>query len=150
MDSCWDAHPPTLTKAPLVWFLSLMGHQTPGRVLVVPDFLHLSLMEATVGTLRVLELVYTLKTWSVSEVHRDVLELHVWGYVPTNSVNPVYLVCVFLNPVQSVQFITADVQFSSRLISRTLKQTGSTWSQLRTTEKNINTFIKESLDFFFK
>ena len=105
------------------------------RVLVVPNFLHLITMEATVFLAMLQKCVGTLSPRAVprhnpvSELYRQFLRPHGLVFALTCTVNcgTLYTVdrCVhFPNQVQSIEFTTGGLQSSCRNISRRINGNG--------------------------
>ena len=117
----------SLTKALLPQLLSLAGRTALGKVLVVPNFFHLRMMEATVflGTFNAADIFWYPSPRSVSQ-HNPVSELygqflgsHGLVFVLTCTVICGTLnrhVCAFPNHVQSIEFTTGGLQSSCRNI----------------------------------
>ena len=115
----------SLTKALLPRLLSLSGWPALERVLVVPNFFHLRMMEATVflGTFNAAELVPLPRSVPrhnlVSELYGQFLPPHGLVFSLTCTVNCGTLyrqVCAFPNLVQSIEFTTGGLQSSWRNI----------------------------------
>ena len=117
-----------LTKALLPRLLSLAGWPALGRVLIVPNFFHLRMMEATVFLdLQCCRNVLVPFPRSVprhnpvSVLYAQFLRSHGLVFDLTCTVNCGTLirqVCAFPNHVQSIEFITGVLQSSCRNISR--------------------------------
>ena len=121
----------SLTKALLPWLLSLAGRPALGRVLVVPNFFHLRMMEATVflGTFNA---AYFLVPFPrsvprhnpVSELYGQFLRPHGLVFALTCTVNCGTLyrqLCAFPNHV-SIEFTTGGLQSSCRNIWRMINK----------------------------
>ncbi len=118
----------TLDKALLPQSLSLAVQPTLGRVLVVPNFFHLRIMEATshwdlqcCRNFSVPFLRSVPRYNPVLAVYRQFLGLHGLVCALTCTVNCGILyrqVCAFPNHVQSTEFTTGGLQSSCRNISR--------------------------------
>ena len=119
----------SLTKALLPRLLSLAGRPALGRVLVVPNFFHLRMMEATVflGTFNAAEMFcypspdLCLDTILCLSSTDNSFDLMAWFFALTCTVNcgtSYRRVCAFPNHVQSIEFTTGGLQSSCRNISR--------------------------------
>ena len=131
----------SLAKALLPWLLSLAGRPALERVLVVPNFFHLRMMEP-------------LRSWGPSILKECFGNLPqicastqsclggIWEILSTSwlvffltcTVNCGTLyrqVCAFTNHVQSIEFTTGGLQWSCRNSQRWSMETGCTWAQFR-------------------
>ena len=105
------------------------GWPALGRVLVVPNFFHLRIMEATVllGTFNAAEFFVAFprsvpRHNPVSELCRQFLQPHglVFALICIVSCETLYRqVCAFPNHVQSIEFTTGGLQSRCRNISKT-------------------------------
>ena len=145
----------SLTKALLPRLLSLNGQAALGRVLVVPNFIHLRMMEATVflGTLNGADIFLVPFHRSVPR-HNPVLEFYgqlIWPhclvFALTCTVNSGTLyrqVCAFPNHVQSIELTTGGLQSSCRTISRMINGNRMHLSSiLSLIAKGLNTYVNE-------
>ena len=119
----------SLTKALLPRLLSLAGRTALGRVLVVPNFIHLRMMEATVflGTFNGSDFFLVAfprsvpRDFPVSELYGQFLRPHGLFFALACTVNCGTLyrqVCAFPNHVKSIELTTGGLQSSCRSISR--------------------------------
>ena len=122
----------SLTKALLPRLLSLARRPLLGRVLVVPNFFHLRMMEATVflGTFNAAYIFcypspdLCLDT-ILSEPYRQFLRPHGLVFALTCTVNCGTLyrqVCAFPNHVQSTEFTTGGLKSSCRNMARIINR----------------------------
>ena len=112
-----------LTTAFLPRLLSLVGRPALGRVLLVPNFFRLRMMEATVflGTFNAADIFWYSSPDPVSELYSKFLQTHGLVFALTCTVNCGTLyrqVCSFSNHVQSIEFTTSGLQLSCGNISR--------------------------------
>ena len=124
----------SLTKALLAWLLSLAGRPALGTVLVVPNFFHLRMMEATVlGDLQCCRNVLVPFPRSVPQ-HNSVFDLMAWLllwlelstvglFIKTDSV-PFQIMSNQLNLPQVDSNQVVETQGWSM-------ETGCTWAQFR-------------------
>ena len=111
----------SLTKALLPQLLSLARHTALGRVLVVPNFFHLTMMEASVF----------LVTFNAADIFwypspKSVPHPHGLVFAPTCMVNCVTLyrlVCAFPHYVQSIEFTTGRLKLYNQVV-----ETSQEWS----------------------
>ena len=119
----------SLTKALLPQLLSLAGWPSLERVLVVPNFFHLRMMEATVflETFNAADIFLVtfprsvLRHNPVSKLYRQFPRPHGLVFALTCPVNCGTLYrqeCAFPNHVQSIEFTTGGFQSNCRSISR--------------------------------
>jgi hypothetical protein len=110
----------SLTKALLPRLLSLVGQPALGRVLVIPNFFHLRMIEATVflGNFNAADIFWypspdiCLDTILLSELYEQFLQPHGLVFALTYTVNCGILyrqVCAFQNHVQSIEFTTGGL-----------------------------------------
>jgi hypothetical protein len=111
---------PSVTNALLPLLLSFAGQPALGRVLVVPNFFHLRMIDSTVF----LDLKYCInilvpslrsvpRQYPVSELYGQFLRPHGLVFPLTCTVNCGALnrhVCAFLDHVQSIEFTTGGLQ----------------------------------------
>ena len=132
----------SLTKALLPRLLSLAGRPALGRVLVVPNFFHLRMMEATV----------ILETFNVADIFWFLSpDLCLDTIVSRSSTDGlVFSLTCTVNCVQSIEFTTGGLQWSCRNISRMINgnrmHLSSTYSLI---EKGLNTDVNK-VSFLFK
>ena len=127
----------SLNKALLPRLFSLAGRPALGRVLVVPNFFNLRMMEAIVflGTFIAAEICWypspDLRLDTILSLHYTDNSFRPQGLVfaLTCNVNCGTLhrqVCDFPNHIQSIEFTTGGLQSSCRNISRMINGTGCT------------------------
>ena len=142
----------SLTKALLPRSLSLDGRPALGRVLVVPNFFHLRMMEATVliGTFKAAEMfLYPspdlfLKTiLSRRSTDNSLTSCLVCALTCTVNCGTLYRqVCAFPNHVQSTEFTTGGLQLSCRNISRMISGNRMHLSSILSfMAKAVNTYV---------
>jgi hypothetical protein len=142
----------SLSKALLPQLLSLAGRPALGRVLVVPYFFHLRMMEATVilRTFNAAKMFGTLprsvpRHNPVSELYGQLLRPHGLVFARTCNVNCGTLyrqVSAFPNHIQSIEFTTGGLQSSCLTILRMIN--GNRMHQrsiLSLKAKDLNTYV---------
>ena len=150
----------SLTKA-LLTLIAQFVRQALGRVLEIPLFFHLRMMEATVflGTFNTAEMFWypspdlCLNTFLSRSSTENSFKPHGLVFALTFTVNCGTLyrqVCAFLNHVQSIEFTTGGLQSSCRNISRMINGNRLHLSSiLSLIEKGLNAYVKKVFLFFY-
>ena len=125
-----------MTKALFPRLLSLARRPALGRVLVVPNFLHLRMMEATVflGTFNAAEMFWFLQPLGL-----------VFALTCIVNYGTLYRqVCAFPNDVQSIEFTTGGLQSSCRNGSRMINGKRMHMSSISSLiAKSLNTYVNK-------
>ena len=143
-----------LVTALLPRLLSLARRSTLGRVLVVPNFFHLIMMEATVflGTFNAADSRSVPRHNPVSELYEQFLQPHGLVFALTCTVNCGTLYrhgCAFPNHVPSIEIIRGGLQSSWRNISRMINGNRMHLSSiLSLIAKVLNTYANKVFLFF--
>ena len=142
----------SLTKAPLPRLLNLAGWPALGRFLVVPNFFHLRMMEATMflWTFNAADMFWysspglcldTILSRSSTDNYFNLMV-----FALTCTFNCGTQVCAFSNNVQSIEFTTGGDQSNCRNISRMINGNSYISSLI---VKGLNNYInKVSVTFF--
>ena len=151
----------SLTKALLPWLLRLARRPALGRVLVVSNFFHLRMMEATMflGTFKSCRNDFIPFPRSVpwhnpvSEIYGQFLWPRGLAFALTRTVNCGTLyrqLCAFPNHVQSTEFTTGGLQSSWRNISRMINGNRMHLSSISSLIlKGLNTYVNKVFLFIF-
>ena len=142
-------------QGPLHWFFNLAGRPAVGRVLVIPNFFHWRMTEATLflGTFNPAEMFWypspelsldKILPWRSTD---NSFDLMAWFLFWQGTVNYGILyrqVCAFLNHVQSIEFTTGRLQSSCRNISRMIDGNRMLLSSISSLiAKVLNTFVNK-------
>ena len=152
----------TLTKALLPRVFSLAGRPALGRVLVVPNFFHLRMMEGGHCVLGDLQCCINVlvpfprcvpRHNPVSELYEQFLWPHGLVFALTCTVNcGIIDRCAFPSHVQSIEFTTGELQSSCRNISWMINGNRMCLSSISSLiVKGLNTYVNKVsvFDFFY-
>ena len=142
----------SLTKALLPRYLSLAGRTALGRVLVVPNFFHLRMMEATVflGTFNAADIFwYPSPDLCLSKNSFNLMAWFLLWYCTVNCGTLYRQMCAFPNHIQSIEFTTGWLQSSNRNISCMINGNRMHLRSISSlSSKGLNTFVNKVFLFF--